>query len=369
MLGARFWKNFDWILLGVTGLLVTIGLVVIYATTFKEAGQVAPADVRNQIVYALLGLLALVLVAHVDYRAWRKLTTWMYFGSILLLVIVRLAGRTVLGGQRWISLGFFQLQPSELTKLVLIVVLSKFFSERYEQMDRPGNLLLSLGYVALPFGLVLAQPDLGTAMVLVVIWLVMVLATPVRKLWLASMGVALLAGYPLVYRLLKPYQRDRLSTFLDPTANPLGSGYNVVQSTIAVGSGQWIGRGLGAGSQSQLNFLPSQHTDFIFAVLSEKMGFVGSSLLLLLFATLLLRALTIAWRARDRFGMFLSLGIVAMFLFHMFINVGMNLGIMPVTGIPLPFVSYGGTSLLVGMIAVGILESVAVRRKKIEFGV
>ena len=219
-----------------------------------------------------------------------------------------------------------------------------------------------------PTALVMSQPDLGTAMVLSFIWLAMVLSTKVQKKYLAAIFVAAAVTMPLAIGFLQPYQKARLVTFFNPTANPLGSGYNVVQSTIAVGSGQWLGRGLASGSQSQLNFLPSQHTDFIFAVLAEKLGFVGALLLLFLFAALLLRGLIVAWRARDRFGMFLAIGIVAMLLFHMFINVGMNIGIMPVTGIPLPFVSYGGTSLVIGMASVGILESIAVRRKKIEFG-
>jgi rod shape determining protein RodA len=282
--------------------------------------------------------------------------------------VIVMATKPVLGASRWINLGFFQFQPSELAKLVVIIVLAKFFADHYEQMDRPRYLLWSLGYVAVPLILVLAQPDLGTAMVLGFIWLAMALVGRVRKSHLAVLGLSGLALLPLIYHFLKPYQRERLLTFINPTADPLRSGYNVVQSTIAVGSGQWFGRGLAAGSQSQLNFLPSQHTDFIFAVLSEKLGFVGGVLLLLLFVVLLARALIIAYRAQDRFGMFLATGIMAMLLFHMFINVGMNVGIMPVTGIPLPFVSYGGTNLLIGLIGVGLLESIAVRHKKLQFG-
>ncbi len=367
-MNLRFLKNFDWLLFGVTILLVVIGLLVIYSTSFKAAVHLAPADVRNQVVFAAIGLLALIGVAQIDYRVWSKTTTWMYFAALSLLLIVRFAGKTVLGGQRWINLGFFQLQPSELVKLVLIIVLAKFFSEHYDRMDRPRYLFQSMVFMLIPAALVMSQPDLGTAMVLTFIWLAMVLSTKVQKKYLAAIFVLGAISLPIVIGFLKPYQKARLVTFFNPTANPLGSGYNVVQSTIAVGSGQWFGRGLAAGSQSQLNFLPSQHTDFIFAVLAEKLGFVGALLLLFLFAALLLRGLVIAWRARDRFGMFLAIGIVAMLLFHMFINVGMNIGIMPVTGIPLPFVSYGGTSLIIGMAAVGILESIAVRRKKIEFG-
>jgi rod shape determining protein RodA len=202
-----------------------------------------------------------------------------------------------------------------------------------------------------------------------VIWLAMALVSRVRKLHLAILGGAALVMLPFGLKLLKPFQRARLETFINPTADPLHTGYNAVQSTITVGSGQVFGRGLAAGSQSQLNFLPplAQHTDFIFAVLGEKMGFVGASLLIFLFGVLFYRGFRIAYRAQDRFGMFLATGIVAMLVFHVFINVGMNMGIAPVTGIPLPFVSYGGTALIVGLVAVGLLESVAVRRKKLQF--
>jgi rod shape determining protein RodA len=282
---------------------------------------------------------------------------------------VLVSSRAVLGAQRWISLGFFQFQPSEFAKLVLIVVLAKFFADNYDRLEQPKYLALSLAYVAVPVALVMKQPDLGTALVLMVIWLAMALVSRVRKLHLAILGGAALVMLPFGLKLLKPFQRARLETFINPTADPLHTGYNAVQSTITVGSGQVFGRGLAAGSQSQLNFLPplAQHTDFIFAVLGEKMGFVGASLLIFLFGVLFYRGFRIAYRAQDRFGMFLATGIVAMLVFHVFINVGMNMGIAPVTGIPLPFVSYGGTALIVGLVAVGLLESVAVRRKKLQF--
>lgn len=368
-MNIRFWKNFDWLLLGIVVLLISIGLIIIYSTSFKAGFVSGYNDVRGQIVFAVIGLILLIFVAQIDYRVLSKPTGWMYLASILLLLTVRLVGKTALGGQRWINLGFFQLQPSEITKIVLIIVLAKFFSKNYEVMDKLPYILQSMGFMLLPFVLVLSQPDLGTAMVLACVWLIMILATGKIKIKHIVLGlVALAIITPLVSQGLKPYQKARLVTFLNPTANPLSSGYNVVQSTIAVGSGQWFGRGLASGTQSQLNFLPSQHTDFIFAVLAEKLGMVGAGLLLCLFGALLLRSLVIAWRSRDRFGMFLSLGIVAMLGFHMLINVGMNLGIMPVTGIPLPFISYGGTSMVVGLVAIGVLESIAARRNKIEFG-
>lgn len=368
MFKSRVWKNLDWILIVVTLLLVATGIMVLYSTTLKAAEVAAPVDAANQIIFAVLGSLLLLGAAAVDYRLWAKYTTWLYFATLGLLGLVMVAGKTALGATRWINLGFFQFQPSELAKLVMIIVLAKFLSDHYDRLERPRYILLSILYVGLPMALVLVQPDLGTALVFGFIWLVMVLVSRIPKAYVAALMVVGLALLPVGLRLLKPYQQGRLATFLNPSADPLGEGYNVVQSTIAVGSGQLLGRGLASGSQSQLNFLPSQHTDFIFAVLAEKMGFVGAGVLLLLYTVLLLRALLIARSARDRFGFLLASGLVGMYLFHLFVNVGMNMGIMPVTGIPLPFVSYGGTSLLVGMIGIGLLESINIRRKKIEFG-
>jgi rod shape determining protein RodA len=369
VLRSRFWKNFDWVLFGVTVVLVAIGLLVIWSTSFKATKLAGSSDVLHQAIFAVVGFGAFFFAARTDYRTWIKLTPWLYGLMVTLLVVVLVFSRAVLGAQRWIDFGFFQFQPSEFAKLILIVALAKFFSEHYDQLHRPKYLALSLAYLAVPMVLVMKQPDLGTAMVLVAIWLGMALVSRVRKLHLlvlAGVGLALL---PFGLKLLKPFQRARLETFINPTADPLHTGYNAVQSTITVGSGQIFGRGLAAGSQSQLNFLPSlaQHTDFIFAVLNEKMGFVGGSLLLLLFGVLLYRGVRIAYAAQDRFGMFLATGVTTMLLFHVFINTGMNMGIAPVTGIPLPLVSYGGTSLIIALAALGLLESVAVRRKKLQF--
>ena len=369
MLRTRFWKNFDWVVFGVMVALVTIGLLVIWSTSFKATKLQQSSDVWHQAVFALAGLVAFFAAARSDYRTWSKLSAWLYGLMIVLLGAVLVTQHAVLGAQRWINLGFLQFQPSEFAKLILIVTLAKFFAQYYDVLDQPKYLALSLAYLVVPMALVMKQPDLGTALVLVAIWLAMALTSRVRKLHLfilAGVGAALL---PFGLKLLKPFQRARLETFINPTADPLHTGYNAVQSTITVGSGQVFGRGLAAGSQSQLNFLPSlaQHTDFIFAVLNEKMGFVGGALLLLLFGVLIFRGVQIAYAAQDRFGMFLAVGIVAMILFHVFINAGMNMGIAPVTGIPLPFVSYGGTSLIIGMLALGLLESVAVRRKKLQF--
>jgi rod shape determining protein RodA len=368
MFAGRFWKNLDWVLLLVTVLLVATGILVLFSTTLRAPDVAAPVDPKNQVIFAVLGLGLMIVMIVLDYRVWAKYTLWLYSFMLILLGIVMVSGKTALGATRWINLGFFQFQPSELAKLVLIIVLAKFLSDNYDRLEHPKYLVLSLFYVLLPMGLVLAQPDLGTGLVFLAIWFSMIFVSRVRKSHLAALiGIGLLL-MPVLLPFLKTYQKQRLTTFFNPMADPLGTGYNVVQSTIAVGSGQWTGRGLAAGSQSQLNFLPSQHTDFIFAVLAEKLGFVGGALLLLLFAVLLLRGLIVAYRAKDRFGLFLAVGLVAMIGFHLFVNIGMNLGIMPVTGIPLPFVSYGGTSLVMGLIGAGLLESVYIRRKKIQFG-
>jgi rod shape determining protein RodA len=370
MLRSRYWKNFDWLLLGVAVALMAIGLLVIYATSFRATTFTTPTDVWHQMVFMLFGLVAMVFLARADYRMWRTLTPWLYGLMIFFLGVVLVLSHPVLGATRWINLGFFQFQPSEFAKLVLIIVLARFFADNYDQLDQPKYLLLSLAYLVVPVALVMKQPDLGTALVLMAIWLSMALVSRIRKLHLLIMGGVVVLLMPFLLKSLKPFQRARIDSFLNPTADPLHTGYNAVQSTITVGSGQLFGRGLGAGTQTQLGFLPTlaQHTDFIFAALSEKMGFVGAALLIGLFFVLMGRGLQIGYRAQDRFGMFLATGIVAMFLFHIFINIGMNMGIAPVTGIPLPFVSYGGTSLLVALAALGLLESIAMRRKKIEFG-
>jgi rod shape determining protein RodA len=369
VLRTRFSRNFDWILAGTMGLLVVIGLLIIWSTSFKATHSTGLSDVLRQGVFAVVGLVGFITAARFDYRSLAKVTPWIYGLMIGLLLTVLLFSKAVLGAQRWIDLGFFQFQPSEFAKVAIILVLAKFFAGHYDKMHRVKYLLLSLVAVGVPMLLVARQPDLGTSLVLVAIWLAMAMVAPVRKLHLAVLAGVGLALLPFALTLLKPFQRARLETFINPTADPLNTGYNAVQSTITVGSGQIFGRGLAAGSQSQLNFLPSlaQNTDFIFAVLGEKLGLVGGTLLILLFGVLIWRGIKIAYEAQDRFGMFIAVGIVGMLLFHVVINIGMNMGIAPVTGIPLPFVSYGGTALIMKMTALGLLESVAVRRKKLQF--
>lgn len=363
----RVLRNMDKPLLVASLLLTSAGVMVLYATTVKASGVSTDVDARNQLIFAIVGIVALVGATIIDYRLWTRLAGAAYLASIALLIAVDVAGQTALGAQRWIDIGFFRFQPSEMVKIVLIVVLAKLLSENYDRLEQPKYLLQSILLTGLPVALVLIQPDLGTTLVLLVIWFMMILVSPIPKGYILALLVTGLLLLPVGLHFLQPYQRDRLTVFLNPAADPLGRGFNVVQASIAVGSGQVFGRGLDAGSQSQLNFLPSQHTDFIFAVLAEKLGFVGASLILALFTLLIARMIIVAYRSRDRFGMFIAVGVASMFIFHILVNVGMNMGIMPVTGIPLPFISYGGTSLIVALAAIGLVESIAVRHKKISF--
>lgn len=359
-------KKYDWIILSTVLLLTTIGLLILYSSGIKPSQVSQQLDTSRQIFYVLIGLLLLVLFSRMDYRVLRNYAWPLYFITLGLLVVVKFFGAQRLGATRWITIGFFQFQPSELAKLVLIIVLAKFYADNYDKTRYLRCIGQTLLYLFPPLLLLLLQPDLATAAVLVAIWLAMTFGTKIRKYWLV-IGVAVVAlAIPLTIPFLHGYQRQRIETFFNPTANPATTGYNVNQAIIAVGSGGWFGQGLTSGSQSQGNFLPSQHTDFIFAVLAEKLGFVGGILVIILFAVLLGRSMMIVKKSSDRFGGFLIIGVVAMLLFHLFINIGMNLGLVPVAGIPLPFLSAGGSSMLVSLIGIGIIESVVIRRRKSE---
>jgi rod shape determining protein RodA len=338
-------RRIDWIVLIVALLITALGLLVLYSSGIKAQEVRAEIDATRQFLYAAVGLIGLVIVARIDYRVFKSYAVILYILMVGSLVAVDVLGFTALGAQRWISIGFFQFQPSEFAKLALIIVLAAYYSRVYDVSHQLRYLLISLLLVGLPMALVVAQPDLGTGLVFFAIWLPMTLATQVKKRYLV-LGAALgAAALPLIYSLLAPYQKNRLVVLLNPQADKLGTGYNVTQSVIAVGSGGWFGRGLSSGSQSQLNFLPSQHTDFIFAVLAEKLGFVGAALAITLYLILIVRIYILSTQSIDRFGAYICIGVASMLLFHVLVNVGMNMGIMPVTGIPLPLISAGGTSI------------------------
>lgn len=359
---AKFFARYDLVLLVCTVLLTVLGLVVLYSSGLRNQATPTQLDTSRQIIYALVGFGLFFVMSRTDYRVLKDYAPTLYGIMLVTLLLVAVFGSNRLGATRWINLGFFQFQPSEFAKLFLIIFFAWFLSKNYSLLQRPRYLIYALLLLLAPLGLVLAQPDLGTALVFIAIWIAMVLASKIPKRYLLILVVLAAVVLPFGYQKLAPYQKQRLDTFINPTANPATTGYNVNQAIIAVGSGGVWGQGLSAGSQSEGNFLPSQHTDFIFAVLSEKLGFVGAGLMILIFLVLIIRALMIARISSDYFGSFFAIGVAAMLLFHVLINVGMNMGIMPVTGIPLPFISAGGSSMLVMLTSIGILESIYIRR-------
>ena len=356
-------KRYDVILLGATSLLIALGLLVLYSSGIRPAQSASQLDTSRQVIYVLVGAVLFWLVTRLDYDVLRGYSKAIYIIMVVLLIIVEVFGATRLGATRWISLGFFQFQPSEFAKLALIIFLARFFADSYDHSDKIKYLIISILYLLPPLLLVLAQPDLGTALVLLVIWLAMALTSRIKKRYFVALLAILVISTPLLYPRLAPYQQQRVATFVSPTANPSTTGYNVNQAIIAVGSGGIFGQGLSSGSQSQGNFLPSQNTDFIFAVLSEKLGFFGGVVCIFLYSVLVVRAIWIARNSSDRFGTFLAIGIATMFGFHVVVNISMNIGLLPVTGIPLPFISAGGTSMIISLLSVAILESIYAKRR------
>lgn len=359
-----YFKGYDWFLLSAAVFLCAIGLTILFSTTYDLN---ISSEATRQVFNVGIGFAALFALSKIDYRMYKSYTGLFYILLILLLLSVRFFGKTALGATRWIDFGFFQFQPSLVAQLLMAVILSKFFADNYEEMRRFKMIFRSAVYVAIPTFLVAIQPDLGTALVFVFMWVTMIVASNAKKIYLAFFAAAGLGSLPIAWNFLKEYQKNRILTFMNPSVDPQGAGWNVNQAMIAIGSGQFWGRGLGHGTQSQLNFIPEKHTDFVFASLAEEMGFLGVFLLLSLYFLLFFRGIRIAILARDFFGTYLAIGILAMLFVHVFVNVGMNMGVMPVTGIPLPLISYGGTPILVDLAAIGILENIYARYKKIDF--
>ncbi len=300
----------------------------------------------------------------IDYRRLGSSIYTMYIINILLLVVVLFVGRSAYGARRWISLGFFNMQPSELMKLTLVMALARYFSN---DVNLDGytlrDLLVPALMVALPAGLIIVQPDLGSGLILLAVAFTVFLFVKINFKSLLILFFVTAVSLPLVYNFaLKDYQKRRVVIFLDPSLDPKGSGYNSIQSRIAVGSGMLTGKGFMKGTQTQLNFLPEHHTDFIFSVFSEEHGFFGSIFLVALYVMLFLSGIRIAIRSGNRLGVLLAVGCVAIFFWHSFVNIGMVLGLMPVVGVTLPFMSYGGTSMIVSFMLLGVLQSIALRR-------
>ncbi len=353
---AKLARLFDWPLLVSVVLLLFLGLTVLFSTN--------PEAAKNQLIFAVLGLVFFLMVSSIDYHFWRFSAWHWYLLTIVLLVLVMILGRVARGSARWITIGQRGIQPSEIAKISLILILGRYFYPLTAKWLSLKKLILSTILAGPLVFLVFAQPDLGTTLVIFGIWVFLALYAGVKPSYL--LAILLLAGlvsYP-TWQVLKPYQKERVVTFLNPYMDPLGAGYHILQSKIAIGSGRFWGRGFGRGTQSHLKFLPEYYTDFVFASFAEEWGFLGSAVMIGLFVLLLGRILQIAKNCADDFGAMLCVGVFAMLILQVLINMGMNLGLMPVTGITLPLVSYGGSSLITVMISLGLVQAVARKVRK-----
>lgn len=365
-LGNSRLGSLDWKVLLTIGLIVTVGIATIYSATTHQAGRPSSLYLK-QLVWVGLGVAVFLVTALMDYHAMARYAYVAYAVTVGLLVAVLVIGRVGMGARRWISLGLFDLQPSELAKLVLILVLARYCAERTVKGGLgPAQLLGPVVLVMIPIGLILKQPDLGTGLTLLAIALAMVWLVGIRYQSIVFLGLSVLMFFPFFWHIfwnsLKGYQRNRLLTFVNPSSDPLGTGYHVIQSKIAIGSGGFLGKGFLGSTQSQLNFLPEGHTDFIFAVFAEEWGFVGVVVLLGLYGFLLFWIMETAYKAKDRLGAFLVIGVAAMVVFSLVVNIGMTLGMMPVVGVPLLLMSYGGSSMLTVFAALGLVMNVRLRR-------
>lgn len=360
---ARRLDQVDPYLLIATFLLIAFGLVMTYSVTAESrtfTGDPMQFVVRGAL-WAAIGVVAMVGVAMFDYAWLGTFAPLLYIFTLGLLAAVLVLGEESLGAQRQVCRFGLCFQLSEIAKVLMIVVLARYFADRHDKIGSPLTIAGGLALLGPAVLLVYRQPDLGTSLVFVAIFFGVAFMAGARLWQLVGLVAIAGAAFPLIWSLLKPYQQGRLTAFLDPYADPQGAGWNIIQSLIAVGSGQATGKGLTAGTQSPLGYLPIAESDFVFAGLAEDLGFVGAVILFALYVVLLVAALRIAFRARDPFGMLLGSGVVAMLVFQILVNVGMAISLMPVTGIPLPFISHGGSSLVSICFALGVLQSVSMR--------
>jgi len=355
-------RKFDWILIIAVFSLFCLGLAAIYSVDLSQETEEF-TNFKKQIIFGVIGFLAMFGLGLSNYSGLRVYSRTIYIVTIISLVAVLFLGSTIRGTTGWFSFFGLGIQPVEFAKIALIIMLAKFFSNRLQQFRVSKHIIVSLFTTISFVFFIMLQPDFGSALILLGIWFLLLLLTGIDKKYILILVLVsvVLSGFCWEFFLVD-YQKDRILTFLSPTSDPLGRGYNVMQAIIGIGSGNLFGRGLGFGSQSQLRFVPESQTDFVYAVIAEELGLFGVLLLLGFWGIVFFRLITIARRAKDDFGMFLVLGITCLFFLHIFINIGMNMGIMPVTGISLPFLSYGGSFLVICMALIGIAQSVAVKK-------
>ncbi len=362
MVNKKLIANIDWLLLFLAFTICLLGELTVYSATVKQHGNSLSNVYLKQLYWMICGVVVMGCVISVDYRSIGRAAYVIYFLNIAGIISVYFTHQQIAHVGRWIRVGGINIQPSEFMKVVLILALAKFFHDHkkdvlgFADIFAPGCILL------FPLVLILKQPDLGTAMLLVPIFVCIIFVSGLKPKVLVSVLTVGLLLAPLMWFKLKPYQKARISSFMDPNSDPMGSGYHLIQSKIAVGSGGLFGKGYLQGSQSKLNFIPAQHTDFIFSVFAEEWGFLGSMVLLFLFLMFLYRGMEIAVSANDKLGRLMAAGIVCMFGFHVFVNIGMVIGIMPITGFPLSFFSYGGSAMITNFACLGLLVNIRMRR-------
>lgn len=362
----RLIKNFDWTSFLIVLFLSLVGILTIYSATRPVIEGNQPDFYIKQMIWLILSIIILFLLVSIDYIWIIRLAPYLYAFGILLLALVFLIGKTGMGAQRWLKIGSLSFQPSEIFKIIYIIMLSYYLSLTKGTIDKKFLLKIFFYITVVPFILLIKQPDLGTSLIIVVMFFSLIIYKGLEKRLLLLFIVISIISLPFLGHIfwegLKDYQKERLIAFIDPDIDPSGIGYQLNQSKITIGSGRFLGKGYLKGTQGPFRFLPEKHTDFIFAVFAEEWGFVGSTGLILLYLFLILRGLDTANKAKDEFGRFLSLGICFMFITYTVVNIGMTLGLMPVVGIPLPFMSYGGTALLSNFIAIALLINVRMRR-------
>jgi rod shape determining protein RodA len=367
-MSGRRWSDFDWLLLLATVCTVAVGVALIYSATISAQASepfLEHSYVR-QLLFGLSGLVFLLIGAAVDYHLLGHGHWLLYLAVLGMLALVMFLGQTGFGAQSWLSVRR-GVQPSELAKVLLIVVLAKFLADHQGQLANPIWLVSSAAILAIPVLLIYKQPDLGTALVLVAIWLGMIFASGARLLHLSLLAAGFAGSVPFVWSAMKGYMRERVLVFLNPTSDISGISYNTQQALISIGSGGWFGKGFLNGTQSQLYFLRVRHTDYIFSVLGEEFGFLGALALLALLLLILWRILRAARMAQDMFGRLIACGVAVMICFQSVVNVAVNIGLMPVTGLTLPLVSYGGSSLWATLLGIGLVEGVIMRHRKLDF--
>lgn len=362
-MNRREWRGFDRLFFLATVALLGIGLLALYSAAFQKSQMMGVSFLNRQMTWAILGCALAVVLVVIDYHRWLEWAYLLYGFNLFLLLLVLVIGTTRGGAQRWLMIGGLTIQPSEFAKITTVLAVARFLGEH---KDIPGErfrpLIGTLVLIGMPMSLVLMQPNLGTASVFFVMALAMLVVWGLPVRWVAAALLLLACLAPMGWFFIEGYQKSRLMVFMNPNLDPLGAGYTVIQSRIAMGSGFWTGKGWMSGTQNQLNFLPERHTDFIFSIIGEEWGFFGTTVCFALFLFLFSRGLRMAEQTRDPYGRLLIVGLVTMLAYHTVVNVGMVLGMMPVVGLPLPFMSYGGSWMMTCLVSCGIILSVGVRR-------